>query len=60
MDGSTPVELIGGALLVLEGYVLVLQGHFIVHGHFGYRHCEREEQKRVDTRKRVEEIIKDN
>jgi len=35
------------------------QGTMILKGHRGYRHCERDKQKSEETRRRIEELLKD-
>ena len=52
------VEWIGVITLFLFGITMIIQGHFIVHGKFGYRHSEREKQKMNNTRKQIEELFK--
>ena len=38
---------------------MIIQGHFIIHGKFGYRHSEREKQKMNNARRQVEELFKE-
>tara|TARA_A100001035_G_scaffold256722_1_gene232245 strand:+ start:591 stop:773 length:183 start_codon:yes stop_codon:yes gene_type:complete len=52
------VEWIGVITLFLFGITMIIQGHFIFHGKFGYRHSEREKQKMNNTRKQIEELFK--
>jgi hypothetical protein len=35
------------------------QGHFILHDKHGYKHSDREKKKSQETRKRLEQILKD-
>ena len=35
------------------------QGHAIFHGKYGYKHAEREKEKTANTRKQIEELLKD-
>jgi hypothetical protein len=53
------VDLIGILTLFLFGITMIVQGHFIFHGKYGYKHCERESKKSENTRRRVEELLKD-
>ena len=53
------VEWIGVITLFLFGITMIVQGHFIVHGKFGYRHSEREKQKMNNARKQIEELFKE-
>ena len=52
------VEWIGVITLFLFGITMIIQGHFIIHGKFGYRHSEREKQKMNNARKQVEDLFK--
>ena len=52
------VEWIGAIALFIFGITMIIQGHFIFHGKFGYRHSEREKQKMNNTRKQIEELFK--
>ena len=52
------VEWIGVIALFIFGITMIIQGHFIFHGKFGYRHSEREKQKMNNTRKQIEELFK--
>ena len=36
----------------------MVQGHFIFHGKYGYRHTEREKQKLNNVREQVEKVFK--
>ena len=38
---------------------MFIQGHFIFHGKHGYRHAEREQEKMSETRKQIEDLLKD-
>jgi hypothetical protein len=53
------IELIGCILLFVFGITMFYQGTMIIRGHHGYRHCEREQKKSEDMRKRIEELLKD-
>lgn len=53
------VDWIGTILLILFGLTMIVQGHFIYHGKWGYKHSEREDKKMEQTRKLVEKLIKD-
>jgi hypothetical protein len=53
------LEWMGVILLLGFGITMIIQGHFIFHGKRGYRHCEREQQKSEDTRRQIEELLKD-
>ena len=45
-------------MLFLFGITMLIQGHFIFHGKYGYKHTDREKQKMTKTRKRVEDLLK--
>jgi len=51
------VEWVGVITLFLFGVTMIVQGHFIIHGKYGYRHCEREKQNSANVRKQLEKII---
>jgi len=53
------IEWIGVVLLFLFGVSMFIQGHFIFHGKRGYRHCERDQHDSINTRRRLEELLKD-
>ena len=38
---------------------MIIQGHFIFHGKYGYKHSEREKYKMNETRKQIEDLFKD-
>ena len=60
MDGYTPViEWVGVILAFIFGVTMFCQGHAIFHGKYGYRHTEREKKKSQDTRKQIEDLLKD-
>ena len=60
MDGYTPViEWVGVILAFIFGVTMFCQGHAIFHGKYGYRHTEREKKKSPDTRKQIEDLLKD-
>jgi len=39
---------------------MIIQGHFIFHGKYGYKHSEREKTRSADIRKQLEQIINAN
>ena len=39
------------------GVTMMVQGHFIVTGKYGYKHTEREKQKLKNVRKQVEQVL---
>tara|TARA_R100001163_G_C4932772_1_gene107990 strand:+ start:163 stop:333 length:171 start_codon:yes stop_codon:yes gene_type:complete len=53
------LELLGTILLFVFGLTMIYQGHLIFHGKKGYKHCEREKKKTEDTRRVIENILKD-
>ena len=59
MANNNTLEWIGTILLFLFGITMIIQGHFIVSGKYGYRHTEREKLKMGKTRKQVEDLFKD-
>lgn len=59
MDGYTFIDYLGTILLFLFGITMIIQGHFIVSGKYGYRHTEREKLKMGNARKQVEDLFKD-
>ena len=60
MDGYTPViEWVGVILAFIFGVTMFCQGHAIFHCKYGYRHTEREKKKSQDTRKQIEDLLKD-
>ena len=52
-------EIIGIVLLLIFAATMFYQGTMIMKGHRGYRHCEREQKKSEDIRRRIEELLKD-
>ena len=52
-------ELIGIVLLLVFAATMFYQGTMIVRGQRGYRHCEREDKKMLDMRKRVEDLMRE-
>jgi hypothetical protein len=52
-------ELIGIVLLLVFAGTMFYQGTMIMKGHRGYRHCEREQKKSEDIRRRIENLLKD-
>tara|TARA_A100001201_G_scaffold1571_1_gene4002 strand:+ start:350 stop:529 length:180 start_codon:yes stop_codon:yes gene_type:complete len=52
-------ELIGTITIGVLGIVLMCQGHYIFHGKHGYKHTEREKKKSQDTRKQIEDLLRD-
>ena len=60
MDGYTSIiEWVGAILAFIFGVTMFCQGHAIFHGKYGYRHTEREKKKSQDTRKQIEDLLKD-
>jgi len=59
MAQNNIVEWLGVILLFFFGITMIIQGHFIIHGKFGYRHSEREKQKMNNARRQVEELFKE-
>ena len=57
MDEHYP-EIIGIVLLLVFAATMFYQGTMIMKGHRGYRHCERDQKKTEDMRRRVEELLK--
>ena len=53
------LELFGTILLFVFGVTMIYQGHLIFHGKRGYKHCEREKRRSEDTRRVIENILKD-
>ena len=52
------IELIGTGLLFIFGVTMICQGYAIFHGKSGYKHTEREKHKSLETRKRIEMLLK--
>lgn len=52
-------ETLGVVLLLVFAATMFYQGTMIIRGHRGYRHCEREQKESEDTRRRIEELLKD-
>ena len=52
-------EIIGIVLLLIFATTMFYQGSMIMKGHRGYRHCEREQKKSEDIRRRIEELLKE-
>jgi len=52
-------EIIGIVLLLIFAATMFYQGTMIMRGHRGYRHCEREQKKSEETRRQLEELLKD-
>jgi hypothetical protein len=52
-------ELIGIVLLLVFAATMFYQGTMIMRGQRGYRHCEREDKKMLDMRKRVEDLMRE-
>ena len=52
-------EIIGIVLLLIFAFTMFYQGTMIMRGQRGYRHCERENKKSQDTRRQLEELLKD-
>ena len=53
-------EIIGIVLLLVFAATMFYQGTCIIRGQRGYRHCERENKKMTDMRRRIEELMKEN
>ena len=53
------IEWIGIILALIFGVTMFCQGHAIFHGKYGYKHSEREKEKTANTRKQIEELLKD-
>jgi len=51
-------EIISIVLLLVFAATMFYQGTMIMKGHRGYRHCERDQKKTEDMRRRVEELLK--
>ena len=58
MAENHTAELIGTIALFLFGITMIVQGHFIYHGKYGYRHIDREKNKMSTARKQVEDLFK--
>ena len=52
-------ELIGIVLLLVFAATMFYHGTMIMRGHRGYRHCERDQKKSEDMRRRIENLLKD-
>jgi hypothetical protein len=52
-------EIIGSVLLLVFAATMFYQGTMIMKGQCGYRHCDREQKKIEDTRRIIEELLKD-
>jgi|TARA_Y100000004_G_scaffold99372_1_gene111310 hypothetical protein len=53
------IEWVGIVLALIFGVTMFCQGHFILHDKHGYKHSDREKKKSQETRKRLEQILKD-
>ena len=58
MVGHYP-EIIGIVLLLIFAATMFYQGTMIMRGQRGYRHCEREDKKMLDMRKRIEKLMRE-
>jgi|TARA_B100002019_G_scaffold128101_1_gene110246 ABC-type nickel/cobalt efflux system permease component RcnA len=58
MDGHI-IDVIGTALLLVFGLTMIYQGHMIYHSKRGYRHAEKQKQDAINTRRRIEELLRD-
>ena len=58
MASSTLINWLGTVLLFLFGVTMIVQGHFIYHGKYGYKHSDREKKKMSNARKQVENLLK--
>ena len=52
-------EIIGIVLLLVFAATMFYQGTMIMRGQRGYRHCEREDKKMLDMRKRIEKLMRE-
>ena len=52
-------EIIGIVLLLVFTATMFYQGTMIMRGQRGYRHCEREDKKMLDMRKRIEKLMRE-
>jgi hypothetical protein len=52
-------EILGVVLLLVFAATMFYQGTMIMRGQHGYRHCDREQKKIEDTRRIIEELLKD-
>ena len=52
-------EIIGIVLLLVFAATMFYQGTMIMRGQHGYRHCEREDKKMLDMRKRIEKLMRE-
>jgi len=59
MAQNNIVEWLGVILLFFFGITMIVQGHFIFHGKFGYKHSERERQKMNNARRQIEELFRE-
>lgn len=59
MAQNNIVEWLGVILLFFFGITMIVQGHFIVHGKFGYKHSERDRQKMNNARRQIEELFRE-
>ena len=59
MAQNNIVEWVGMVALFLFGVTMIIQGHFIFHGKYGYKHTEREKKKMTDARRQVEQLFQD-
>jgi hypothetical protein len=59
MAQNNIVEWLGVITLFLFGVTMICQGHFIFHGKHGYKHSERENKRSEDTRRQIEELLRD-
>ena len=58
MASSTLINWLGVITLFLFGITMIIQGHFIFHGKYGYKHTDREKRKMTKTRKQIEDLLK--
>jgi putative Mn2+ efflux pump MntP len=52
------IEWIGVILLFVFGVTMIYQGHMIYHSKRGYRHTEKQKQDAINTRRRIEELLR--
>ena len=56
---SDHIEVIGITLLLVFAATMFYQGTMILRGHRGYRHVQRDKQEAINTRRRLEKLLKD-
>jgi len=53
------LEILGVVFLLIFAATMFYQGTMIMSGQRGYRHCDREKKKIENTRRIIEELLKD-